>query len=409
MSDVEIPKIISVDDHVVEPPDLWSSRLPAAYRDRGPRVERDRAKFSFVGGKFSYEKGVDDGEWCDWWLYDGLVYPFPKLSAAVGFDDLDVTPTTFDEIRPGCWKQAERLVDMDANHVEASICFPNTLPRFCGQTFYEQGVKREDGDPELALLCVQAYNDWMIDEWCAGDGQGRLIPLTMIPLWDAELAAAEIRRCAGKGSHAVAFSENPHPLGLPSIHSGKWDPFFTACQETETVVCMHIGSSSRMPATSPDAPFIVSSTLTFQNAMGSMLDFIFSGTLERFPTMKIAYSEGQVGWMPYVIERADKLWAERSDNSFGTSLPRRPSEYIPGRIYGCIFDDETGLKNRDAIGIDQICFETDYPHADSTFPHSKKVATDICTQAGLTEEETYKLLRGNAITAFGLERFGITQ
>jgi predicted TIM-barrel fold metal-dependent hydrolase len=403
----DIPRIISVDDHVVEPPDLWSSRLPAKYQDIGPRVVRDRARFSFEGGVFSYEKGVPDGEWCDWWLYDELVYPFPKLSAAIGFDELDVTPTTFDEIRPGCWKQKERLEDMTANHVEASICFPNTLPRFCGQTFYEQGVKREGGDPELARLCVEAYNDWMIDEWCAGEGRGRLIPLTMIPLWDPVMAADEIQRSAAKGSHAVAFSENPHPLGLPSIHSGHWDPFFAACQDTDTVVCMHIGSSSRMPATSPDAPFIVSSTLTFQNAMGSMLDFIFSGTLERFPTLKIAYSEGQVGWMPYVIERADKLWAERSDNSFGTSLPHKPSSYIPGRIFGCVFDDETGLRNRDVIGIDQICFETDYPHADSTFPHSKKVAADMCASAGLDEAETYKLLRGNAIKAFGLERHGI--
>jgi predicted TIM-barrel fold metal-dependent hydrolase len=298
---------------------------------------------------------------------------------------------------------------MTANHVDASICFPNTLPRFCGQTFYEQGIKREDGDPELAQLCVEAYNDWMIDEWCAGAGKGRLIPLTIIPLWDPELAADEIHRCANKGSYAVAFSENPYPLGLPSIHSGKWDPFFAACQDTETVVCMHIGSSSRMPATSPDAPFIVSSTLTFQNAMGSMLDFIFSGTLDRFPTLKIAYSEGQVGWMPYVLERADKLWAERSDNSFGTSLPKKPSEYIPGRVYGCIFDDETGLRNREAVGMEQICFETDFPHADSTFPHSKKVATEICANAGLTETEIYQFLRGNAINAFGLERFGITQ
>jgi predicted TIM-barrel fold metal-dependent hydrolase len=405
----DIPKIISVDDHVVEPPDLWTNRLPAKYQEVGPRVVRDRAKFSFTGGVFSYEKGAPDGEWCDWWLYDELVYPFPKLSAAVGFDDLDVTPTTYDEIRPGCWIQSDRLADMTANHVEASICFPNTLPRFCGQTFYEQGVKREGGDPELARLCVEAYNDWMVDEWCGGEGKGRLIPLTMIPLWDAELAAAEVRRCAAQGSFAVAFSENPHPLGLPSIHSHHWDPFFAACQETNTMVCMHIGSSSRMPATSPDAPFIVSSTLTFQNAMGSMLDFIFSGTLERFPTLRIAYSEGQVGWMPYVLERADKLWAERSDNSFGTSLPHPPTSYIAGRVYGCIFDDETGLKNRDAVGIDQICFETDYPHADSTFPHSKKVAADICAQAGLDDTETYKLIRGNAIAAFGLERFGITE
>jgi predicted TIM-barrel fold metal-dependent hydrolase len=400
-----LPRIISVDDHVVEPPDLWTSRLPAKLLDRGPRVERDTAVFSFSGGVFRYEKGVEGGELCDWWLYDDLVYPFPKLSAAVGFDELDVTPVTFDQIRPGCWKQADRLVDMADNHVDASICFPNTLPRFCGQTFYERP------DKDLALLCVQAYNDWMIDEWCAGAGKGKLIPLTMIPLWDAALAAVEVRRCAAKGSFAVTFTENPHPLGLPSVHDKDrfWDPFFAACEETETVVCMHIGSSSRMPATSPDAPFIVSSTLTFSNAMGSMLDFIFSGTLERFPKLTIAYSEGQVGWMPYVLERADKLWAERSDNSFGTSLPHPPSSYLPGRIYGCVFDDEIGLRNRDVIGIDQICFETDYPHADSTFPRSKEVAQEMCDKAGLTDDERYKLLRGNAIKGFGLQRFGITE
>jgi predicted TIM-barrel fold metal-dependent hydrolase len=393
-----IPRIISVDDHVVEPPDLWTSRLPARFADRAPRVVREKGRLALGTGWVQ----DDTGSWADVWHYDDLVSPLMKLSAAVGFEVKDFGVVTFDDIRPGCWKQPERLADMDLNHMDASVCFPNTLPRFCGQAFWERQ------DHELAQLCVQAYNDWMIDEWCAGEGRGRLIPLTMVPLWDAEAAAAEVRRCADKGSFAVTFSENPHPLGLPSIHSGHWDPFFRACDETGTTVCLHIGSSSRMPGTSPDAPFIISSTLTFANAMGSLLDFIFSGTLERFGQLKLAYSEGQVGWMPYVFERADKLWAERSDNDFGTSLPKKPSAYIPGRVYGCIFDDETGLEMRHRIGMDQICFETDYPHADSTFPHSEKVAGDICAQAGLDEAETYKLLRGNAITAFGLERFGIT-
>ena len=229
---------------------------------------------------------------------------------------------------------------------------------------------------------MKAYNDWMIDEWCAGDGHGRLIPVTMVPLWDVELAAAEVRRCADKGSHALTFSENPYALGLPSVHSGEWDPLFAACEETETVVCMHIGSSSRMPGTTPDAPFIVSSVLTFANAMGSLLDFVFSGTLERFPNLTIAYSEGQVGWMPYVLERMDKLWLERSDNAFGSSLREPPTTYIKDRVIGCIFDDESGLEARNRIGMDTICFETDYPHADSTFPHSEKVAREICDAGG---------------------------
>ena len=400
----DIPRIISVDDHVVEPPDLWTSRLPAKYHDRCPRVERDSAVFNFEGGEFTYQKGVPGGAECDWWLYDDLVYPFPKLSAASGFETLDVEPVTFDQIRPGAWKQADRLADMTANHVDASLCFPNVLPRFCGQTFLE----RED--KELALLCVQAYNNWMIDEWCAGDARGRLIPLTLIPLWDPAAAALEVHRCADKGSFAVAFSENPYHLGLPSIHDKDrfWDPFLTACQETDTVVCMHIGSSSKMPTTSPDAPFSVSSTITFANAMGSMCDYILSGVFVRFPRLRVSYAEGQVGWMPYIIERMDKIWAERGDASFGIDLPEPPSTYIPGHVWGCIFDDEIGLKNRDVIGMDQICFEVDFPHADSTFPHTLEVATRICDAAGLSDEEVYKLMRGNAIECFGLERFGIT-
>jgi predicted TIM-barrel fold metal-dependent hydrolase len=403
----ELPKIISVDDHVVEPPELWQERLPAKYRERGPRIERRKLKRT-AGGTGGANMGfveADDGQWCDVWLYDDLEYPFMTLSAAIGFKELGFDVTTFDEIRPGCWKQPERLADMEANYVDAAVCFPNVLPRFCGQTFYE----RQDKD--LALLCVKAYNDWIIEEWCGGEGKGKLIPLTLVPLWDPALAADEIRRCAAKGSYAITFPENPYPLGLPSLHdkSRHWDPVFTACQETQTTLCMHIGSSSKMPSTSPDAPFIISSTLTFQNAMGSLLDYIFSGTLERFPGLVVAYSEGQVGWMPYVLERADKLWEERSNNSFGSGLREAPSSFMHHRVYGCVFDDPVGLRDRETIGMDQICYEVDYPHADSTFPHSKKVLESICAQAGLDEEETYKFTRGNAIRCFGLERFGITR
>ena len=402
----ELPRIISVDDHVVEPPDLWSSRLPAKYKDRGPRVERRRlvSQGSTTGGASFEWVESEDGEWSDVWYYDDLVSPLMVVSAAVGFDDVGLGLTTFDEVRPGAWKSHERLADMAANHVDAAINFPNTLPRFCGQTFLERK------DKVLASLCVKAYNDWMIDEWSGGEAKGKLIPLTLVPLWDPDAAAAEIRRCADKGSFAISFPENPHPLGLPSIHheSECWEPVFRACEETHTTLCMHIGSSSKMPTTSPDAPFIISSTLTFQNAMGSLLDFIFSGTLTKYPDLKVAYSEGQVGWMPYVLERADKLWMERSDNSFGSSLPEKPSSFIPNRVYGCIFDDATGLQNRDVIGMDQICFEVDYPHADTTFPHSKEVLTKICREADLGDEEIYKLARGNAIRAFGLERFGIS-
>jgi len=389
---MEIPRIISVDDHVVEPPDLWTSRLPERYRDRGPRVVRKKGKFGLGGGGMTFDPDHPDATWGDFWLYDDLVYPFPKLSAAVGFENLDAEPVTFDEIRPGCWKQPERLADMDANHVEASVCFPNVLPRFCGQAFLE----RED--KELALLCVQAYNDWLIDEWCAGDGYGRLIPLAIVPLWDAELAAAEVRRCADKGCHAVAFTENPTPLGLPSVHDKDrfWDPFFRACEETNTVVCMHIGSSSRMPATSPDAPVAVAASLSFNNAMASLCDFLFSGVLIKFPKLKLAYSEGQIGWLPYILERADDVWREhRAWGGVKDTIPNPPSSYYYSNVFSCFFRDKHGIDSIDITGRDNVTFETDYPHTDSTWPDTRTIAEGF--MAGLDEETVFKIMRGNAL------------
>jgi predicted TIM-barrel fold metal-dependent hydrolase len=401
-----LPWVISVDDHVTEPPDLWTSRLPGRFAGRAPRVERDRARFHWRGGVFSFDRGVADGPWCDLWVYEGVGVPLPLISHSVGFDHIDNSPVTFDTIAPGCWQQAARLADMTANHVEASLCFPNVLPRFCGQTFYEAA------DKELGLLCLQAYNDWMIDEWCAGEGHGRLIPLTLVPLWDPDLAAAEVRRCADKGSHAVAFCENPYELGLPSIHDTRkwWDPFLRACAETRTTVNMHIGSSSTMPATSPDAPYEITSILMFQNSMSSLLDFVLAGVFERFPDLVVAYSEGQIGWLPYAISRADKVWSDPHDGSRPEQrTPNPPSSYIRGHVYGCIFDDDVALACRHLIGMDQITFEVDYPHSATSFPHTAERAQQMCDAAGLTSEERYKLLRGNAIRAYGLERFGITR
>jgi predicted TIM-barrel fold metal-dependent hydrolase len=244
----------------------------------------------------------------------------------------------------------------------------------------------------------------MIDEWCGGEGRGRLVPLTLVPLWDAQLAADEVRRCAAKGSHAIAFSENPSKLGFPSLHTGAWDPLWAACEETDTTVSMHIGSSSQMPTTSDDAPLAVSMSLNSQNAQGSLCDFVFSRTLERFPRLKLAYAESQVGWMPFLLERMDGVWHEGVG---GVDLAQPPSTYVRGRVYGCIFDDLHGLRSRDEVGLECILFETDYPHANGTWPDTLAVAHRLCNEAGMNEREAARLLRGNAIECYGLERFGI--
>ena len=262
----DLPKIISVDDHIVEPADLWTSRLPSKYADVGPRIIRkDMPNVTYKGGQLTVNEGGGSTP-ADWWLYEKLQRPLLRVDSAVGVprDQVTMTGITYEDMRPGSYSQKERLEDMDVNHIEASLCFP-TFPRFCGQTFSEAS------DKELALLCVQAYNDYQVEEWCAGSN-GRLVPLIIVPLWDPNLAAEEVRRNAARGVHAVCFSEIPAYLGLPSVHDPDqyWDPFFAACNETEMVINMHIGSSSKMPSTSTDAPAAVGSSLTHINAELSM-------------------------------------------------------------------------------------------------------------------------------------------
>ena len=393
------PKVVSVDDHVIEPPNVWQDRLPARYREVGPRVVREKvAEMTFVGGRFEYRAAGpgEDGTWCDWWYCEDLRWPQTRLSAAAGYprDEVTVSPITYDDMRPGCYDPTARLADMDLNWVEASLSFP-TFPRFCGQTFLERR------DKDLADACVRAYNDWMFEEWCAGSG-GRLVPLPIIQLWDPELAAAEVRRNAARGGRAVAFTEIPPFLGLPSVHTDHWDPFFAACAETGTVVCMHIGSSSKMPSTSPDAPAAVGSTLTYMNAAMSLVDYLMSGVLERFPALRLAYSEGQIGWIPYILERADVVWREnRAWGGVADRVTKPPSELFREHVYGCFFDDAHGLRSLDVIGVDNVTFETDYPHSDSTWPHTKKVAMEL--MAGLDDEAVRKIVRQNAIRLFQLD------
>jgi predicted TIM-barrel fold metal-dependent hydrolase len=394
---VDIPKIISVDDHVVEPAHVWDRWLPAKYRDRGPKMVRRGIREIDYVGTASYVEHFDDESplKVDCWMYEDLVYTHKRMVAAAGYskEEMTLTPITYDEMRPGCYDPKARLADMDISWVEASMCFP-TFPRFCGQTFYE------GKDKEVGMACVKAYNDWMVEEWC-GDSGGRLIPLGIIPLWDVPAAVAEVRRNAARGVRAVCFSELPYHLGLPTIHSGHWDPFFEACAETGTVVAMHIGSSSKMPAASPDAPPAVSATLAFGNAMSSLVDFLMSGLLVRYPKLKLLYAESQLGWIPYTLQRIDQVWEDNQGWAQTKHIPNPPSTYYQSNVSGCFINDAHGLESIEQIGPDTVMCETDYPHSDSTWPDTQKIVSGLV--AGLKPEYQTKVLRTNAIRLLDLD------
>jgi predicted TIM-barrel fold metal-dependent hydrolase len=359
-------------------------------------VVQDRCQTVISKAGARYIKG-GDGPVVDWWVYEELLRPIPQVMACAGFppESLTLEPLPFAEMRAGCYDPSARLADMDLNRTERSLCFP-TFPRFAGQVFLEAK------DKEVAAASVRAFNDWMIEEWC-GPAGGRLIPLCLVMLWDPALAASEVRRNAARGCRAIAFTEQPANQGLPSIHSsdGFWDPLLEACDETGTTICMHIGSGSRMPTTSADAPSGVGIALTSLNAYMSMADWLLSGALARFPNLKIAFSESQVGWMPFLIDRLDHVFVtSRAWAELDPVLTDLPSSYVPGRVYGCFFDDMVGVDARHQIGVGQLVFETDYPHQDTTWPRTSELVGRIAER--VTPGELEMLIRTNAIDMLGL-------
>jgi predicted TIM-barrel fold metal-dependent hydrolase len=391
--EINLDWLVSVDDHLLEPPTVWQSRLPRRYWDQGPRLVADAS-----------------GEY---WLYEGKRVDTTGLSAAAGKkrEEFTIEPIRYDEMRPGCYDPVARLEDMDSAGILASLCFPS-FTRFCGQIFLEAK------DHDLALLCLKAYNDWMLEEWC-GAAPGRYLPLMLIPLWSPIEAAREIERCAAKGVHALAFSENPTHLGLPSIHdvAQYWAPVFAAANDAQMVICTHIGSSSNIPVTSSDAPGFV--TKAWANSVlpsGTLLDWMFSGLFERFPHLTLALSEGGIGWIPYVLQDAEytverhRYWLrslslERAGHNTFDHLVRETDvgqlnvrEAFRDHVYGCFLQDKHGIRNIDEIGVNNVMVETDYPHSDSTWPNSRSVAR--AQLAGLDDRDAYKILRGNAERVF---------
>jgi len=373
--------LISTDDHLIEHPNVWTDRLPSKFLEAGPRiVEVDR-------GNRAKPRQV--------WQYEGREYVQIGLNAVAGKDphEWGVDPARFDEMLPGCWDPKERVADMDLDGVQAALCFPS-FPRFAG------GVFLEGRDTELAHACVVAYNDFVLDEWCAA-APDRLIPLVILPLWDTDACVAEIQRTAAKGARAIGFPENPVPLGLPSFHTDHWDPVFSAAEDTGMPLCMHFGSSGQGPKTAEEAPMAVVITLFGCNSMYATADLLFSPVFHEHPNLKVALSEGGIGWVPYLLERADYTWARhRYYQNVNQDTP--PSELFDRNIWACFIDDEHGVENRHAVGVDNITWECDYPHSDSNWPNSRKRANEVF--ANVPDDEVRRMVETNARELFNFPR-----
>jgi predicted TIM-barrel fold metal-dependent hydrolase len=367
--------LFSVDDHIIEHARVWTDRLPAAYHDQCPHVVEE------------------DGR--EYWVWEGYKSPQMGLNAVAGKpqEEWTLEPTRFSDMIPGCYDPKERANDMLADGIKASLCFP-TLAGFGGR------VLTGFSDPHLADLCVAAYNDFVLDEWCAA-APTMFVPMIVGQIWDPPRMAEEIRRCAAKGARALSFPEGTVSLGLPSIMSDSWDPIWEACTDTETVVCMHIGSSGELTNPAPDGPFVIPIALGNVNAQAATVAFALSPVPRKFPTIKLAISEGGIGWVPSALERADRqfvkhrLWAGMDD--------LLPSQVWERNIWGCMIEEPIGLSFRAHVGIGKIMWECDYPHCDSTWPNSQKNVEELFLEASVTDEEAFAITRGNAERLFRWE------
>ncbi len=376
--------LVSIDDHSIEPPDMYDRHVPARWRDQAPKIVRGREGY-------------------DMWVFQGQATSTHfGMAATVGWpsDEWGFEPGTFSEMRPGCFDIHERVRDMNANGVLASMCFP-TMAGFNARTFTEAG------DKDLSYVMLQAYNDWHIDEWC-GTYPGRFIPLGIVPMWDIDLAVAEVKRIAAKGCRAISFLEAPHAQGHPSFLSGHWDPMLGALVEENMVLCLHIAGSGSLIKLAPEAPIDHTIVVPTQLTMLTAQDLLFGPTLRRFPDLRVALSEGGIGWIPFYLDRVDRHYQNQTwiDNRFGDG--KLPSDVFREHFLACFITDPTGLKLRHEIGLDVIAWECDYPHTDTTWPESPEFMWNELQGAGCRDGEIDKITWENSVRFFDWDPFAHT-
>lgn len=373
--------LVSVDDHVIEPADAFTRHYAEGFRYEAPRII-DR-----------------DGQ--DAWLWNDTIYPTIGLNAVVGRprSEYGMEPTRYEQLRRGCFDPGARIDDMNVNGVCASLNFP-TFPKFAGGVFIA-AAKRA---PDNALRAVRAYNDWHLHDWCAA-GPGRLIPLILLPLWDMDATLAELKRMAACDVHAVSFPDNPSIGGLPSIHNDFWDPLWKACCDYKMVLNCHIGTGAAAAHASEESPIDAWITTMPMAIANSAADWLFATFWHRYPDLRVALSEGGIGWIPYLLERADFTYEHHREWTFADFNHERPSDLFKRHFVTCFIDDQFGLKNLDYINPDMVCYETDYPHSDTLWPNCPEHLWASIN--GLPDDVVDKITHLNAMREYGFDCLGM--
>ncbi len=384
--DIRKLHIIDVDAHITEPPDLWTSRAPARFADRVPRVVEADGNLS--------------------WSFDGALLGRQNLSSVIRPDGAKTPGPAFfeftrDEIHPASYDMRARVEVLDEHGIWAQVLYPN-VAGFGAQRF------ADIGDPELRQLCVTLYNDAMTE--IQEESKNRLLPMALMPWWDPQASAEEVHRTAANGLRGVNICSDPHVRGAPELWQPEWEPFWEACAEHHQPVNFHIGASEQLmdwygsspwPGLDGERKLAIGSAMIFMANGRVLANLIFSGLMERYPTVKFVSVESGIGWIPFFLEALDYQLYESSPSVVDV-LSLRPSEYFKRQVYGCFWFERQGLKPTiEALGASQVMFETDYPHPTCLYPDALESVDKAL--AGMDDATKRQVLQDNAAELYRVD------
>lgn len=372
--------LVSVDDHVVEPPDMFTKHLSAEHLAMSPQCATDRQ------GR-------------EVWIFEDRKIAIAGLNAVVGRprEQYGLSPQGLGDLREGTYSAARRIEDMNVNGILGSVNFPS-FPGFAGQAFWQASDRRN------AARVIRAYNDWHIDEWC-NSAPGRFIPNALLPLWDMELTVAEIQRVVDKSCYSVCFPDNPAAHGLPSLHNRTWEPLWRLCNDAGVLLNCHMGTGYLPPHASRESPIDAWLTAFPMSIAGSAADWLTASFWFHYPDLKVVLAESGIGWVPYFLERADLAFQQHSAWTRANYGGLLPSEVFRNHIVTSFIDDRFGLENSGQIGTDMIVWECDYPHADCTWPNTPEVLWE--SLAELPDDAIRKITHENAMRLWRYDPFAV--
>ena len=381
-------RVISSDSHIIEPADLWTSRIERKFRDKAPRIVQGEDQ---------------DLWWCDGRALQGMIF-FQNLGLRFDEPEKVTDVGRFEGIPLGGYLPDEHVKDMDADGVDAGILFPS----------YAFKLYNAVVDTDLLTACFKVYNDW-IGEFCNAH-PNRLHGIAMLNVDDVEVGVRELERCAKLGFAGAMVPVYPavYPHEGRRYFSHDYDPLWAAAQDLDMPLNFHTITNRLCFDDAVHEPSSLASSVggdlspasvVFQDRWPklSLGDMILSGVFERYPKLQIGVVEFELAWLPHFLDRIDYIYTLSGE--FTNKVPLAdgmlPSDYFHQNVFAGFQEDALGIRDRDIIGVDNIMWGSDYPHAESTFPRSRQILEEILRDC--TDQEKAKIVGGNAARVYHLD------